>query len=388
MSDAKLTYMGSESGPIHRPRPTIQGVVRRLPWAFLVLVALPTLVAAFYFMAIASPRYVSEAKFVVRSQSQQVPNSLGIALQGVGLSTSQTDAFSVHQYIESRQAIKDLQATMKLREVLGRPGADLFFRFPRIGEGKTNEDLYGAFKRFLTVGYDSTNGISTLRVEAFRPEDAQRIANGLLDGGEVLVNQLNERSSAQAVIDAERRVADAEQRLSQMQTTLTNFRNSEGIIDPVRTASEGGEMIGGLMATLAQLRAERAQVAAATPQNPQLPTFDNRIRAYEQQIAEERAKLAGNTTSLAPKIGTYERLSLDQELAARAVTGARSALDTARLEARRQQLYLERVVPPNLPDKAMEPKRLMSILVVFLTALLAYGVGWLVWAGVREHHQP
>lgn len=387
MSDAKLTFLGSEAGPAHRLRSSPQELIRHAPWPFLVVVVLPTLLAAFYFTVIASPRYVSEAKFVVRSHSQQAPNSLGIALQGVGLSTSQTDAFSVHQYIESRQAISDLQSNMKLREVLSAPGADPLFRFPRFAEGKTNEDLYEAFKRFLTVGYDSTNGISTLRVEAFRPEDAQRMANGLLDGGEALINRLNERSSAQAVIDAELRVEDAEQRLAQMQTTLTDFRNREGIIDPVRTASEGGEMIGGLMATLAQLRAERAQLAAASPQSPQLPEIGNRIRAYEQQIAEERSKLAGNATSLAPKIGTYERLSLDQELAARAVTSARTALDSARLEARRQQLYLERVVSPSLPDKATEPKRLLSVLAVLLTTLLAYGVGWLIWAGVREHHQ-
>jgi len=34
------------------------------------------------------------------------------------------------------------------------------------------------------VGYDSTTGISTLRVEAFRPGDAHDIANALLDSGE------------------------------------------------------------------------------------------------------------------------------------------------------------------------------------------------------------
>lgn len=387
MPESKLTYLGSETGQ-NRPRQfDLRGTLSGVPWAFALVVVAPTLVAATYFLLVASPRYVSEAKFVVRSQSSNGPSSLGMALQGVGLSTSQTDAFAVHQYIESRQAIVDLERKIPLRRFLAAPGSDLLFRYPRIGEGETREDLYAAFKRFLTVGYDSTNGISTLRVEAFHPEHAQKIAEGLLGAGEALVNKLNERSSAQAVVDAERRLVEAEVRLSESQQILANFRNKEGIVDPVRTASEGGEMIGGLMMSLAQLRAERGQLASDAPQSPQLATLDSRIRAYETQIAQERAKLAGNATSLAPKIGTYERLSLDQELAARAVGGARASVDDARMDARRQQLYLELVVAPNLPDKAAEPKRLLSVLIVFLSTILAYSVGWLIWAGVREHDQ-
>lgn len=387
MSNSKLTYLGTQSATVVERKP-LRDFAQKLPKAFLAIVVAPTLLATIYFAGVASPRYVSEAKFVVRSQSQQAPSSLGFALQGVGLSTSQTDAFSVHQYIESRQAIADLQKVMPLRKMLAPRGADPFFRFPRFGEGRTNEDLHNAFTRFITVGYDSTTGISTLRVEAFSPEDARHIAKGLLGGGESLVNQLNERSSSQAVVDAQRRVSEAEQRLAVVQTTLAAFRNREGLIDPTQTATEGGELIGRLMSSLAEVRAERAQLSSGAPQSPQLSALDTRILAYERQIAEERAKLVGNTTSLAPKIGAYERLSLDQELAGREVAAARSSLDDARTEARRQQLYLEQVVTPNLPDKATEPKRLLAILSVLFSTLLAYGVGWLIWAGVREHHQP
>lgn len=385
MSDSKLTFLGAPSSS--PPRAVFARKLRSLPSAFLLVVALPTLLAAAYFGMIASPRYVSEARFVVRSQSQEAPSSLGFALQGVGLSTSQTDAFAVHEYVESRQAVADLQRTMPLRGMLAPVEADPLFRFPRFAEGSTNEDLHAAFARFLTIGYDSTTGISTLRVEAFSARDAERIAEGLLKGGESLVNQLNERSSIQAVLDAQRRLSEAEDRLANVQGTLATFRNREGLIDPTQTATQGGELISRLMLSLAELRAERAQVAAGAPQSPQIATLDTRIAAYEDQISDERKKLVGDTSSLAPKIGAYERLSLDQELAGREVAAARSSLDDARIEARRQQLYLERIVPPNLPDKATQPKRILAILTVFLSTLLAYGVGWLIWAGVREHRQ-
>ena len=78
---------------------------------------------------------------------------------------------------------------------------------------------------------------------------------------------------------------------------------------------------------------------------------------------------------------------LQRELADRELTQSTTALVAAEQEARRQKLYLERIVNPNLPDRPSQPRRLISILIVFATSLLIYGVGWLVWAGVREHRQ-
>jgi len=63
-----------------------------------------------------------------------------------------------------------------------------------------------------------------------------------------------------------------------------------------------------------------------------------------------------------------------------------AALENARNEADRKQLYLERLVQPNLPDIAIEPKRLRSIVVVFVLGMIAWGILSLLLAGVREHH--
>ena len=62
-----------------------------------------------------------------------------------------------------------------------------------------------------------------------------------------------------------------------------------------------------------------------------------------------------------------------------------TALETARLDAQRKQLYLERLVQPSLPDESMEPRRVRSVFTVFLLGLVAWGVLSLILAGVREH---
>jgi len=226
-----------------------------------------------------------------------------------------------------------------------------------------------------------------LRVQAFTPQDARAMNLALLRSGEDLVNRLNERSAADAIAEAQQAVVEATARRAQIQQLMTSFRNRERFIDPQTAAAESTQLISGLLSTLAQLRAEYAQIQQSAPQSPQLPTIRSRIAAYEAQVAQERAKLVGDESSLVPKISTYEGLVLQGELANRALTEASAALLTAQQDARRQKLYLDRIVEPNLPDRATQPQRLRAILIVFLSSMMIFLLGRLMWAGLREHRQ-
>lgn len=386
MTDAKLNYVGPIPQALtYQPAPLPWW--KRVPIGFIAVVVLPTTLAAIYLLGVASPRYVSEARFIVRSASQSQPSSLGVALQGVGISTTQSDAFAVHEFINSRDGLNELKTRFDVATVFGRPGVDMFSRYPRFGEDRTEEGLYKAFQRFVTVGYDSTTGISTLRVEAFKPADSRALNDAMLSAGESLINRLNERAAGDAVEAATLAQQEAQLRLSSAQQRLTAFRNREKFIDPALAAREGSELIGGLLAQVAQLRAERSQLIADAPESPLLQTLNSRISAYERQIEAERAKIVGTSTSLAPSISAYEDLTLQREMADRELAQATTALISAQQESRRQKLYLDRIVNPNLPDKSIEPKRWTALLTFFVSVMLIYGVGWLIWAGVREHRQ-
>jgi capsular polysaccharide transport system permease protein len=362
---------------------------KRIPWLFVAVVVVPTLAAAVYYFLIAAPLYVSEARFVVRSKNQGPPAALGGLLSSVGVSlgSGQTDAFEVHEYMLSRDAVGDLSRRYGLRALLDRPESDILMRFPRPFEGTSFENLYKNYKRFVTVVYDSQTGISTLRVRGFRPADAQTMANALLNGGEMLVNRLNDRSMADAVAQAQREVLEAEVRGNEAEAQLTGFRNRERLIDPERSSVAGLDLLGRLETQLASMRAERAGLAASAPESPQLPVLDRRIAAFSTQLEAERSRTAGQSDSLAPKVGEYERLTLERDLSVKILESAVANLESARMEARRKQLYLERVVMPDLPDKAEEPKRLRTVFTVLVASMVAYGVLSLIIAGLREHRQ-
>ncbi|MCO8019676.1 chain-length determining protein [Brevundimonas diminuta] len=385
MADSKLQYLGSL--PKMLPGPGKTGKKRKLPIAFMIVVGAPTALAAIYYLLIASPRYVSEAHFVVRSANVSQPTTVGMALSVAGFSTSTNEAFAVHEYLTSRDGMKEMQKRFDLRAILGRPGADALSRYPRPWESDSEESLYKAFQRFLTVGHDSGTGISTIRVQAFSAREAQALNLALLDSGEVLINQLNERAAANALRDAERDRQAALVAAETARQALTAFRTSTRFIDPRAEAAESAQVSATLLVTIAQLKAERDQLAAEAPASPQLPILNRRIAGLERQVEDARARLAGGADSLAPKLGAYEDLMLQREIAERRVSQAEASLLTAQQDASRQKLYLERIVSPSLPDKGSEPRRWRAILTIFASSLLAYAIGWLVWAGIREHRQ-
>lgn len=353
---------------------------------FLV-VWVPTLVTAIYYLFIAADLYQSEAKFVLRSPNRMQVTSLTNILQTTGLANSHDDLFSVHDFIVSRDAIAALSQNLNLRDVFNRPEADFWASYPNPLQGNSEEDFYHYYTTRVTVIYDSTTGISTLRVKAFRPDDAQQLTTLLLKESEALVNRLNERARDNAVSDAERDVDLAENRVAEAQANLLEYRNRESMLDPKKASSAIADSASKMRAELIMTRARLSELQQTSPSSPLISGLKTRIGAIEGQLRNESARLTGSGASMAPKIGEYEQLILRQEFAGKALASAMASLETARAEARRQQIYLDHVVEPSKPDEAEYPRRFFSILVVFVSCFLAYSIARLLLAGIREHSQ-
>lgn len=353
---------------------------------FWAIVGLPTLIAGVYFFAIASDLYVSEVKFVVRGPSKTPVSALSAMLSSAAGSAVSEDTFAVHDYLMSRDAVRRLERENELRTLLGRPEGDLLTRFPGVWYWRKDfEALYQAYARFVSVEVDSTSGVSTLEVKAYRPEDAQRMARALMNFSEQLVNALNERSRHDALAVFQREVDTTEARIAKIQTELTAYRVKEKMLDP-KSASVGPlELLAQMNTQLAAAKGRLAEIIKDSPSSPQIRLYRTRIASLERLIGEEGSKIAGNGNSVATAVGEYERLDVQRLLAQKQLASAFTSLEAARLEAQRQQLYLETIAQPNLADYPLYPKRLLSFATVVVSCLLAYGIAWLLVASVREH---
>ncbi|WP_156922503.1 hypothetical protein [Azorhizobium doebereinerae] len=355
---------------------------------FVVLVVVPTVLATLFYGLLAAPRYVSEVKFIVRSVSTQRATGLDMLFRTFGIAKTVDDANVIQKYLESRDALQGvIDARIDVKAIFQRPEADWWSSYPYVWRRDTNESLYDYFSNHVTVGEDSTKGIIELDVVTFRPEDSLELSKTLLRLAEGMVNKMNERAQRDAMGAAQREVGLAMDTVIQAQSALTQFRNKEVIVDPSKSTFSLIETIGNLTTDLSYALAELKEMQTSSPNSPAIPNQRAKIAALEERVRAERAKMAGGDDSLASKIATYEQLALRRDLADKSLASAMNALDVARQEARRQHIYVEEVVAPNLPDESTEPRRLRSIMTVLVFGFAIFAVIWIVSIGYGEHSQ-
>lgn len=352
---------------------------------FLIGVGIPTLVALIYYGFVATDRYVSEASFVVRGISSSRTSGLEMFFRTFGLARTQDDTNVVQNYLLSRDAVRALEKQVPLRSYFSPARADIISKFTRFWAGESFEDLYDYYLDRVSVTQQPSKGISVLRVQAFEPAQAKAIAEVLLKLGEAKVNEMNERAHGDAIGSAERDVDGAETILKNAQQALADFRNAEYLIDPGANAQSVLQTITTLSTALANTRAQIAQSSKNAPANPAASALETQSAAYSAGIEAERAKLAGSAAALASKLATYDRLILERTMAEKRLAAAISSLGSARQEARRQQIYIEEITEPNLPDKSTEPRRLRMIATFLVFSFALTAVGWLLVTGSKEH---
>jgi capsular polysaccharide transport system permease protein len=367
-------------------RPRSRGLL-----SFGLLVALPILLATVYFGLLSADRYTSEARFVLRMPGRSLANAaMGMALQNntggvagsMGVARSTDDGYLVQDFLESRDALAWVEKHAALRLAWDAAAArhDILWRFPNPFGPKGEEGLYRHFQRMVTASYDSTTGVNTLKVQAFAPADAQRIADSLLTAAEGLVNRLNERARQDTVARAEAEAARLRARLEAAQANLTTFRERERLIDPGQATLAVLETIAKLAQEAALLSVQIGELGKGSPNSPQIGPLRSRRAAIEAQIAQERQRLAGDAQSIAPRLVEYERLMLEREFAEKALISAMTAVETARVEAQAQQVYLERVTQPSAPDYPAAPWRILWCVAVAVAGFMA----WRMWRIVSE----
>lgn len=354
---------------------------------FLITVFVPTLLAIIYYGLIASDVYVSESRYIVRTQGKQMQSGLASLLvgsDGGGLSGNAQTALA--EYALSRDAMAALNEKGQLTQAFSRPEIDIFSRISPLGSEVTNEDLFKYFTKHVALGQESQSSITTMVVRAYTPQDAQWINARLLELGEQLVNRLNERSRVDLVRYAREEVEAAKRESRNAAFALAEYRNKFGVIDPEKQASVSLQMISKLQDEVILTKTQLTQMRAFTPRNPQIPVLRERISTLEREIDAEMLKVAGGQGSLAAKSAEYTRLAVEAEYAEKLLANALVSLQTASNDARRQQAYVERIVQPNLPDEATEPRRFRGILSVLVLGLAAWGVLSLLFSAMREHN--
>lgn len=364
---------------------TLKQRALRINRLFLLTVAVPTVLATIYFCFMASDVYVSESRIVVRSPDKPSVSGLGALLKGAGFSRAQDDSYTVRDYVLSRDALKEIDNALDVSKAYSSDAVDRVSRFGGLDFDTSFEALHRYYQKKVDVQQDTASSITTLTVRAYTAQNAQSINQKLLELSEGLVNRLNERGRQDLISFATTEVAEAEKKSKAAALALSAYRNAKAVVDPERQATVQLQQIAKLQDELIATTTQLSQLKTFTPQNPQISALQKRASTLQEEISAETTKITGGERSLANKAAEYQRLALEREFADKQLASALASLEQARNEAQRKQVYIERIAQPSLPDIALEPRRLRSILATFVLGLVAWGVLSMLLAGVREH---
>lgn len=351
--------------------------------SFLIVVLLPLFLSAAYLWGIAKDQYASTVGFSVRREDASAASDILGGLTSLTKSSS-SDTDILYEYLRSQKLVADMDALVDLRGIWSKPFGDPVFTMDADG---SIEDLVDYWQRMVRTSYDSTTGLIEVRVLAFDPADATKIAQALLDESARMINDLSAAAREDAVRYSREDLTVAEDRLRSAREAVTEFRVKNQIVDPTTDFQTQAGLVGMLENQLAEAQIEIDLLAGVAESDPRLVQAKRRAEVIIARIASERAKVGADGVGkqdFAALAADFERLLVDREFAESAYVAALSAFDAAKADSQRTSRYLAAHVLPTTAEVSRYPERLAILGLLALFLGLTWAIGTLVVYSLKD----
>ena len=353
---------------------------------YLCGAVLPSLLCLAYFALWASPMYISEVKFAVKSAEGGASGfNLMTSLFKVPTASLQ-DAMVVEEFLKSNDAFTAVDRELQLVSHFSSSENDLI---SRLENQPTVDEIATFWSRISRVSVNQDSNVITFEVRAYTPDMAHAINEQILKVSEALVNSMNERAKEDMLELADIEVASARSRLSAAQDALRDFRNQHQDLDLKATAEGMQSLVIELESQAAMLRTEIAEQSRYTdPSAPAIQALQARLDGVMQQIERERSRLTevpSDGVSINTLASQYENLVTEADFARQQLVFAMTSLENAKADILSKNLYIVTVAKPSLPDESLYPQPFLLTFYVFVALSMAYAVISLIVAAIREH---
>ena len=348
-------------------------------------VALPTILAGWYFYTMATPMYATKTEFVIQQAGPASSGGqFGGLFSGTSFATSQ-DSIAVQGYLQSLDAMVRLEDDLGFREHFQGPTIDAM---QRLDPGATMSAAYKIYKKYIKISYDPTEGIVRMEVIAADPQVAARWSEQLITYAEEQVDHLTQRLRADQMSDAQKGYDDAQVALAASQRRLIQLQESFKVLSSETEVGLITAQISTLDSQLTQERLSLAQMEAnETPNVARMEPVKRRIATLESEIAILRSRLTEGEVgelSLAQVQGELLVAQADLQTRQMILAQALQSMETSRIEANRQVRYLSLSVRPVPPDAPAYPRAFENTAVTMLIMLGIYLMVSMTAAILRE----
>jgi capsular polysaccharide transport system permease protein len=341
---------------------------RRLALLFArlsVFVFLPTLLAGWYFFAIATPMYATKSEFLILQADNTGGSGIGSFLSGTQFATNQ-DSIATQSFLASKDAMVRLDQDEGFKDHFADPNIDPIQRLP---ENPTNEQAYSLYKKYVKVGYDPTEGVIRMEVSAADPATAARFSEALISYAEQRVDDLSQRKREDQMSDARTGLEKAKAERREAQARLVSLQEGS-LVDPEGLIASLRSQISNVQI---QLQEKELQLAALEDNpRPNRARVDGvkgdigRLRELQAQLEAKMTTATAGDSSLAQKTAQIQMAQADLATADLLMQSALQTLKQTELEANRQVRYLTTSVEPVASQDPSYPRAFEDTLLAFL----------------------
>ncbi len=374
----KVALPTTESSPADRRAREIQSIqrdiaARRRRKLLLLLsrlaafVFLPTLIAGYYFYAIATPMYSTKSEFLILTADGGGGGGGG-GLGGLLPSQFATgqDSIATQSYLQSKDAMLRLDRDVGFRAHFSQDSID---PIQRLDPDASNEAAYKVYKKYVKLGYDPTEGVIRMELATADPEISQVFSEKLIDYAEERVDELSQEKRQDAVKTAEESLQDAKDERRAAQRRLVELQESS-ILDPEGEVANIRQLIGNVEVQLQEKQiALQTLMGNARPNQARVDALGSEIAILQSELDKQNARLNQATetsTSLASQAAEIQMAQADLATADMVLQAALETKRASEIEANKQVRYLTVSVQPVASQDPSYPRSFENTLLAFL----------------------
>lgn len=350
---------------------------------FSNIVVIPFFLVVFYYVLLASDRYISESTFTVM-EIENTASNLGFGLLKLGGASGYEDERIIKEYIISLDLLLYLDKEIKLREHYQSSGADFF---SSLSDSATQEEFLEYYRDHIDVSFDEMSGLLRLEVQAFNRDYAANLLKIILAKAENKVNEINHELAIAQYKFVDKQMYDSKAALKLAKKKLLSFQNKHQIFSP----EFQGQSLALITETLeSDISREKANLKmlrnVQNDSSSSVILSRERIKALTSQLVDEKRKLTGESdTELNSIMMEYTDYKLEFEFATEAYAAALLMLDKARSDSAKKLKHMIVVSVPSYADEAKYPDKPYILITVLMVLLMTFGVIRMSVTTVREH---
>ncbi|API87379.1 Wzz/FepE/Etk N-terminal domain-containing protein [Francisella uliginis] len=357
--------------------------------SFISIVIIPTMVFAFYYLFLATPRYESTAMVSLNQNNTAAPvDSSLTSLIGAGSSPNNVHSYLLIDYIQSSQMLYFLQKDLNLKAMYQSNKIDFF---SRLSNDADDQDFLKYYNKMISTSYNEQSNAITINVQGFTAIQAKKILSDIVKRSQDAIDYISHTLAENRMKFNREQLDEIKKRALDAQDQLIEFQNKKGFVDPENSVTSKSTVIADLKGRLSTAETKLTNLKSyMNPESSEIKATEQEILALKTQIDREKTEFLAEDpkdkkSELGDLVSNYQWLKLNAEFTMTEYQSALQSFEMAKLDSQSQQSYLVDIVKPTLPDYPQYPSTIYNLITIFLILSALYGLGRMILTIIIEN---